>query len=120
MTKFFGIDRGAQSRYDTKRGEGVAIVNGVHTAADLQTALWKYITDFILCPKCGLPELEVRCSAKKQLLGQRCASCGYQGANKSVHRVKTYMISHPPPKSLGRLGGDGKKKKKTKKYVDSD
>eukprot|EP01084_Bolivina_argentea_P232995 392534_1 len=54
-TKFFGMEVGALSQYDHKRNVG--IVHGVHQTKELQKMLKKFINEFILCPKCKLPEL---------------------------------------------------------------
>jgi hypothetical protein len=54
VTKFFGCELGAQTRYseDTEK----SVVNGSHTAQALQKLLAKYIELFVLCPECHLPE----------------------------------------------------------------
>lgn len=49
-TKFFGIELGAQSKFNVETER--AIVNGCHQAGDLQKLLTKFIDQFILCPTC--------------------------------------------------------------------
>jgi len=95
-TKFFGMEVGALSNYDTKRNVG--IVHGVHQTKDLQTMLQKFIREFILCQKCKMPELQFKIHTKKNVLLQKCAACGWKGSNSSNHKVKTYIINHPPKK----------------------
>jgi len=119
-TKFFGMEVGALSQYDKVRNVG--IVHGVHHTKDLQVMLKKYIKEFILCRKCKLPELQFKVHQKKNVLLQKCASCGWKGSNASSHKVKTYIINHPPVKKDKKKSGgddgdkdsDAKKKKKTK------
>merc|ERR1719357_1397354 len=55
-TKFFGIELGAQSKFEKKTDR--AIVNGAHDAPDLAVVLNKFIEMYILCQTCGLPELD--------------------------------------------------------------
>jgi len=90
-TRFFGIEMGAVSRYDEKRDVG--IVHGQHEAKTLQLVLKKFVTGFILCPKCKLPELQQKVHKEKLLLLARCASCGWKGEIKSTHKVKQFIIN---------------------------
>jgi len=93
-TRFFGIECGAVSKWDDKRDAG--IVHGQHERSELQQTLKKFIREFILCPKCNLPELQMKVQTKKSILIIRCASCGHKGKNLSTHKVKQYIINHPP------------------------
>jgi len=113
-TKFFGMEVGAVSQFDTKRNVG--IVNGVHQTQELQKMLKKFIREFILCQNCGLPELQFKVHQKKNVLLQKCASCGWKGSNASGHKVKSYIINHPPAKKSSK--DKGKKKDKDKKSRD--
>eukprot|EP01083_Nonionella_stella_P005964 17226_1 len=112
-TKFFGMEVGALSQYDHKRNVG--IVHGVHQPKDLQVMLQKFIREFILCEKCKLPELQFKVHQKKNILLQKCASCGWKGSNGSTHKVKTYIINHPPKKKDKDKGRSSKDKGKSKK-----
>eukprot|EP00486_Rosalina_sp_Unknown_P000353 CAMPEP_0201567062 /NCGR_PEP_ID=MMETSP0190_2-20130828/7334_1 /ASSEMBLY_ACC=CAM_ASM_000263 /TAXON_ID=37353 /ORGANISM="Rosalina sp." /LENGTH=418 /DNA_ID=CAMNT_0047986597 /DNA_START=42 /DNA_END=1298 /DNA_ORIENTATION=+ len=113
-TKFFGMEVGALSQYDHKRNVG--IVHGVHQSKELQTMMKKFIREFILCPKCKLPELQFKVHQKKNVLLQKCASCGWKGSNASNHKVKTYIINHPPQKKdKDKNKKAGKKDKRSKK-----
>merc|ERR1712048_356741 len=93
------------------------IVNGVHQTKELQLMLKKFIIHFILCPKCKMPELQFKVHQKKNVLLQKCAACGWKGNNKSNHKVKTYIINHPPvkDKKKDKKKEKGKKSKKSKK-----
>jgi len=87
-TKFFGIELGAQSKYESKTDR--AIVNGAHTAPDLQKILAKYIQAFILCPRCGLPE--IKWSLTKTHIKIDCAACGHNGEINTQHKLLTYIL----------------------------
>lgn len=91
-TKFFGIELGAQSKFDKKRDE--AIVNGAHQAPDMQALLFKFIELFILCPTCGLPEIKM--DVKKTTIKIDCAACGHNGLLPTQNKLVTYILKHPP------------------------
>lgn len=91
-TKFFGVELGAQSKFDAKLDR--AIVNGAHQSADLANLLNKFIEIFILCPNCRLPEITL--SVKKGLIKIDCAACGYNGNITSSHKLTTYILKNPP------------------------
>merc|ERR1712129_202518 len=93
----------------------VGIVHGVHQTKELQVMLKKFVKEFILCPKCKLPELQFKVHQKKNVLLQKCASCGWKGANSSTHKVKTYIINHPPDKKKKEKKKKKKKRKNEKK-----
>eukprot|EP01084_Bolivina_argentea_P087962 158801_1 len=93
VTKFLGMECGSLSQYDCKRRVG--IVYGVHSQKQLQPMLNKYLTQFVFCPKCNLPELLFKSHQKKNVLLNKCCFCDWKGKNSSTHKVKMYMINHP-------------------------
>jgi len=100
ITKYLGIEVGAQSLFDDDRNCG--IVNGKHEAPALQAELQKFIEMFILCPHCNFPELHHK--IKKKRIEAQCMSCGWNDEIPSAHRVLQY---------IKRIGST--KKTKTKK-----
>jgi len=114
VTKYFGMEKGALSQFNPERMVG--IVNGAHQASDFQKVLKIYINDFILCPQCKLPELQTKVNTSKGVLLHKCMSCNWKGRNTSTHKVKTYMINHPPEKEKDKANkSEGKDKIKIKK-----
>jgi translation initiation factor 5 len=91
-TKFFGIELGAQSKFNVATER--AIVNGCHQAGDLQKILERFVQQFILCPNCKLPELKM--SVKSASIKIECAACGHASVIKSAHRLVGYMTKNPP------------------------
>jgi len=91
-TKFFGIELGTQSKFEKESDR--AIVNGAHSAGDLQKLLDKFIATFVLCPTCKLPEI------KMEVLNSRikidCAACGHNSIIKTAHKLATYIVKNPP------------------------
>lgn len=98
ITKYLGIEVGAQSSWKEKRRVGV--VNGSHNQADLQEKLYEFIQLFILCPNCELPEL--RHLVKGNVVGAKCLSCGKVGPIKGPkgqqHNIFKFVVKHPPKK----------------------
>jgi len=104
LTKFFGCELGAQSRWDEK--EESAIVNGAFETNILQEKLCdSFLPKFVLCPNCGLPETDMK--VKKEVVKFECAACGYAGNADMGHKLITFIIA------------DNKKDKKDKKEKDA-
>jgi translation initiation factor 5 len=66
-------------------------INGSYDNKKLQQTLEKYISEFVLC-KCGLPELNLSYSTKKDKVKYSCRACGntdyYKDSdNKSILKV---------------------------------
>lgn len=112
-TKFFGIELGAQSKYNeaTER----AIVNGCHDQPDLAKLLEKFIDIFVLCPACRLPEIKM---VVRKTVKIDCAACGHNGVLKTAHKLLTYIVNHAADaktKKAADEAGAVKKEKKEKK-----
>lgn len=96
VTKYFGCELGAQSKYDAKKN--LSVVNGAHDINTFNTHLDTFINRFILCPNCALPEIDM--SVKKDTINIKCAACGYAGVCQHMqHRLATYIVKNPPPKN---------------------
>jgi len=108
VTKYLGIQFGAQSNWDSKRDVG--IVNGAHQAKEMQEQLFGLIELFILCPQCHLPELVHK--VKKTTVGAKCYSCGWVGAIRSQHNIMKYITKNPPSKSSKPKGAEKSKKER--------
>lgn len=112
ITKFFGCEIGSQTTYsaDTDR----AIVNGAHTAPDLQNHLCRYIENFVLCENCRLPETHYK--IKAGAISQKCLACGHKSAVDMTHKLTTFILAqHKKSKesaAKAEKGGDKKKKDK--------
>eukprot|EP00474_Spongospora_subterranea_P008951 CRZ09409.1 hypothetical protein [Spongospora subterranea] len=123
-TKFFGIELGAQSKYD--EGREVAVVNGSHDTSVIETVLEKFIDTYVLCPSpsCRLPE--IRLKVKKGQIRADCAACGYQATVGDTHKLTVYIIKNPPSKSRKSASDTGKpdkkkdKEKRSKKSKDEE
>lgn len=95
-TKYFGCELGAQVSINND----LFVVNGCHDPEKLQKLLYGFIDKFVLCTKCNNPETNLTINHNK--IGQKCIACGYDTTiNKSIHKITTYIINHPPDGSSG-------------------
>jgi len=123
LVKFFGIELGAQSKFDASLGVHRAVVNGAHSADDLQKVTDRFIQQFVLCSACHLPELNT--TVKSNGVRFQCASCGAAGSFPPAHKLVAFMTRHPPssfPSSLGtpsQNANQDKKKKPKKSHGDA-
>ena len=108
-TKFFGIELGAQSKYSAASDR--AVVNGAHQPGDLAKILERFIQQFILCPRCKLPELKM---SVKSSIKIDCAACGHNTTIKTTHKLAQYMIKNPPSALAAEEEAKAKKGKKVK------
>lgn len=112
ITKFFGCELGSQTTFSAETDR--AIVNGAHTANDLQTHLSKYIENFVLCANCRLPETHYK--IKSGLISQKCLACGHKAPVDMNHKLTTFILAqHKKAKELAAKGEKDKEKKKDKK-----
>lgn len=105
LTKFFGCELGAQSRWEEK--EEASIVNGAFEGNILQDKLIdSFLPKFVLCPNCGLPETDMK--VKKEIVKFECAACGYAGNADMSHKLITFILAED------KKSKDAKKKEKKK------
>jgi len=91
MTKFFGYEIGAQSKWDDHRRVG--FVNGVHDTNDLQELVFKYIELLIMCPSesCTRPEIKYMKTGKN--IRMACASCGLNQNFQLDHQITKFIVN---------------------------
>lgn len=90
ILKFFGASFGTQSKYDKKRKVGS--LQGTFKKEAIQTELQKYIENFVLCPKCNLPETTFKVKGKR--VDACCDSCGTSSQVKGNSKVIAYLLLH--------------------------
>lgn len=89
--KYFGCELGAQVTMNLDQ----YVVNGSHDPDKLQSLLYSFIKKFVLCTKCTNPETVLTIQNLK--IGQKCLACGHDTyIVKSVHKITTFIINHPP------------------------
>jgi len=95
---FMGYEIGAMSKFDLKKPERQqASISGEHEIKDLSKLVLKFIQEVVLCPVCGLPEVQLRCG--KQVMGE-CRACGGNSEMKITNdKFRRYVINHAPERT---------------------
>jgi len=120
---FMGYESAAQAKWDAAKPERQqAYISGEHDAKDLSRIMVQFVTEVVLCPVCGLPEILINFEGKK-VVG-KCRACGGNSELPiSNEKFKRYVINHPPS-ATGKGGAFGGNKagtpvkKDTKKSAD--
>lgn len=113
ITKFFGFELGAQTTFSPEE-DNRAVVNGAHTAQDLQNLISKYIELFVLCKACKLPETYYK--VKHEVIYQKCLACGSKDSCDMSHKLTTFILKHvAKEKEKDKESKKDKKKDKEKK-----
>lgn len=105
VTKFFGVELGAQSRWES--GSEKSTVNGDHSSSSLQKLLNVFIDKFVLCPKCRLPETSL--SVRRDNIYQKCKACGSFEPCESSHKLCAYIVKTHKSNSKSRRRRKGEK-----------
>ena len=95
VMKWFGHELGAKASFVENENEGVrAIIMGAHQTADLQKMLGQFLTVFVLCPQCGLPEMDVKAGADNKSVCGKCKACGWNNElpDATDHRLSKEVI----------------------------
>lgn len=113
VTKFFGCELGAQSKYDIESERSV--VNGAFDNGTMQQHLSKYIENFVLCPACRLPETKYK--FRNQCIFHRCLACGAEEPIDMNHKLTTFILKERAAMKRTKSKGEDKKKKRREKKL---
>lgn len=118
VTKFFGCELGAQSKYDPESERSV--VNGAFDNNTMQQHLSKYIENFVLCPACRLPETKYK--FRNQCIYHRCLACGAEEPVDMNHKLTTFILKEraAEKRSKGKGDKEDKKKKRREKKLNGE
>lgn len=120
VTKFFGCELGAMSKYEEKIDR--SLVNGAFETGDLQNILGKYIEKFVLCPSCGNPETDIELKGKKKsaTIWLTCKACGSTSEADNAHNLCKYILKEMSGPSKGLSKEERRRRKAEKKAAERD
>jgi len=96
MTAYLGYELNAQTKYDAKKPDRErASISGDIDADKMSSKIVSFIQEFVLCPKCKLPETTLSVDKKTQDINAACRSCGERSTLSLRDNFKRYIINHP-------------------------
>lgn len=107
ISNYIGYTISAKSEYDKKKVAGEnCYISGHLKQEDLNPIVTQFIKDWVLCPKCTNPELNMTLKKKKRMEDSSikfdCSACGYAGKQKkeimtAQQKLCAYIFNNPPP-----------------------
>ena len=80
LYKYIANDLG--SSYNEKKNS----LTGTHTQETIQQSIFKYINNFVICTKCGIPEINYSLK-NKNTIESKCSACGSYNVIKNNNKI---------------------------------
>ena len=96
LLKYLSYSVGTQAQYENKN-PNTSYLKGKYDNDKLSQIVTKFIEEFILCPKCALPELSYL--VRSSYIRGSCRACGGRDKLELESKFKQYVINHPPSDS---------------------
>ena len=100
LSKFCGLAVGALSAYD--KDQGAIDLRGAYSPAVCHELVMAFVRQWVLCPRCRLPETVIRVdrakggAAKKYAVTLDCQACGARAAADSESKLTSFILNNPP------------------------
>ena len=110
LPNYIGYTWSCKAEYNKKLPQGEnCYISGNYTAEALNEVVTKFVQEWILCPKCKNPELNMKVKNKKGGQGTikfDCSACGYSGKQKSeimtgLPKMTQHIFNNPPSADTG-------------------
>ncbi|KAH9386435.1 translation initiation factor 5 [Nematocida major] len=98
LTKYLSYDLGTLCSVDEVNGK--YIINGSHDKEKVQTHIFRFIEEFVLCKSCERnPETVLFTDAGRKLIHQRCQACGKVNAIRTQNKLSKILLKELPDKA---------------------
>lgn len=110
LPNYIGYTVSAKAEYNKKAVAGEnCYISGNYKSEQLNELVEKFIKEWVLCPKCNNPELNMKVKNKKGGQGSikfDCSACGYSGKQKkeimvALPKMTQHIFNNPPSKDTG-------------------
>jgi translation initiation factor 5 len=95
VTKYFNQRLSVPCKYDEKSGS--ATIGKKLNQSEAETILNSFITKYVLCEGCGLPELNLSQSRSAGTLKMECRACPHTARVKGDDKFTAFLIKNLPP-----------------------